>query len=285
MKVNADNVAFNNVTVNGKLTLTSKVAEKFDANGLVTNGELVIEEAPTSPVASLNGFVAAETTGPDVNFSASTIKSILAERDNVKISSDKKLPELKISAKVSSIEVNTDVEKVTVNVTVKIEIKGTGSIDQFTLQQAEELALEVAGQIKELIVDKNDTAVEIGVNVEIDSLIVPTGSNVTTIVKNFNSVKGKIKSIKDNTGSVINPGNNSGGGSGGSSGGGGSTPKENFKLSIMHTNDTHGHVEMAPKRATAVKEVRAENPNALLLDAGDVFSGTLYFNEFQGEAD
>lgn len=285
VKVNADNVAFNNVTVNGKLTLTSKVAEKFDANGLVTNGELVIEEAPTSPVASLNGFVAAETTGPDVNFSASTIKSILAERDNVKISSDKKLPELKISAKVSSIEVNTDVEKVTVNVTVKIEIKGTGSIDQFTLQQAEELALEVAGQIKELIVDKNDTAVEIGVNVEIDSLIVPTGSNVTTIVKNFNSVKGKIKSIKDNTGSVINPGNNSGGGSGGSSGGGGSTPKENFKLSIMHTNDTHGHVEMAPKRATAVKEVRAENPNALLLDAGDVFSGTLYFNEFQGEAD
>ena len=53
----------------------------------------------------------------------------------------------------------------------------------------------------------------------------------------------------------------------------------------MHSNDTHARTDMAPKRATAVKEVRAENPDALLIDAGDVFSGTLYFNEFQGQAD
>ncbi|MCZ2260808.1 bifunctional metallophosphatase/5'-nucleotidase [Sporosarcina sp. G11-34] len=53
----------------------------------------------------------------------------------------------------------------------------------------------------------------------------------------------------------------------------------------MHTNDTHGHLDNVAKRVTAVKEVRAEKPNALLLDAGDVFSGTLYFNEFQGMAD
>ncbi|MDM5333696.1 5'-nucleotidase C-terminal domain-containing protein [Ureibacillus composti] len=58
-----------------------------------------------------------------------------------------------------------------------------------------------------------------------------------------------------------------------------------FDLTIMHSNDTHGRVEMAPKRATAVKEVRAKNPNALLLDAGDVNTGTLYYNEFKGQAD
>ena len=58
-----------------------------------------------------------------------------------------------------------------------------------------------------------------------------------------------------------------------------------FDLSLMHTNDTHGHLEDVAKRVTAVEEVRAENPDALLLDAGDVFSGTLYFNEFKGQAD
>lgn len=58
-----------------------------------------------------------------------------------------------------------------------------------------------------------------------------------------------------------------------------------FGLKVMHTNDSHGHVEMSPKLATAVNEVRAENPEALLLSAGDVFSGTLYSNEFQGKAD
>lgn len=62
-------------------------------------------------------------------------------------------------------------------------------------------------------------------------------------------------------------------------------PMTTFKLNIMHTNDTHGRVEMFPKRMTAIKEYRAEHPDALLLDAGDVFSGTLYFNEYKGLVD
>ena len=57
------------------------------------------------------------------------------------------------------------------------------------------------------------------------------------------------------------------------------------KLSIMHTNDTHAALDKMAKTVTAVKEVRKENPAALLLNAGDVFTGTLYFNEFQGQAD
>ena len=60
---------------------------------------------------------------------------------------------------------------------------------------------------------------------------------------------------------------------------------KNFELSIMHTNDTHAALDNMPKTVTAVKEVREEKPNALLLNAGDVFTGTLYFNEFQGNAD
>ncbi|WP_240794317.1 5'-nucleotidase C-terminal domain-containing protein [Bacillus sp. BHET2] len=64
-------------------------------------------------------------------------------------------------------------------------------------------------------------------------------------------------------------------------------PEENtdFNLSIMHTNDTHAHVEGYPRLFTAVKEVREEKDNTLLLDAGDVFSGTLYFRQYSGLAD
>ncbi|MBD7964857.1 5'-nucleotidase C-terminal domain-containing protein [Fictibacillus sp. Sa2CUA10] len=53
----------------------------------------------------------------------------------------------------------------------------------------------------------------------------------------------------------------------------------------MHTNDAHARLDSVAKKVTAVKEVRAAKPDALLLDAGDVFSGTLYFNEFKGQAD
>ena len=39
------------------------------------------------------------------------------------------------------------------------------------------------------------------------------------------------------------------------------------------------------KRATLVNQIRAEHTNNLLLDAGDVFSGTLYFNQYIGQVD
>lgn len=61
--------------------------------------------------------------------------------------------------------------------------------------------------------------------------------------------------------------------------------EENFSLSVMHTNDTHAHLDTIAKRTTAIKNFRAKNPSSLLLDAGDVFTGTLYFNEFKGQAD
>lgn len=58
-----------------------------------------------------------------------------------------------------------------------------------------------------------------------------------------------------------------------------------FNLTVMHTNDTHANVEAVAKRATLVKQIRADHKNNLLLDAGDVFSGTLYFNQYTGQVD
>ena len=69
-------------------------------------------------------------------------------------------------------------------------------------------------------------------------------------------------------------------------------------ITILHTNDTHSHIDPLPmndsehpgmggiaRRATLVKRVRRENPNTLLVDAGDVFQGTPYFNLFRGEVE
>ncbi len=75
------------------------------------------------------------------------------------------------------------------------------------------------------------------------------------------------------------------------------SPKKKH-ITILHTNDTHsqiepfeaGHYRYANKggvarRATLISNVRAENPNTLLLDAGDIFQGTPYFNYFGGEVE
>jgi 5'-nucleotidase len=66
------------------------------------------------------------------------------------------------------------------------------------------------------------------------------------------------------------------------------------KITILHTNDTHSHIEPlsggrndgrggVARRAAVVKRVRAENPNTILLDCGDIFQGTPYFNFYGGE--
>ncbi len=63
-------------------------------------------------------------------------------------------------------------------------------------------------------------------------------------------------------------------------------------ITIAHTNDVHGHIEENTatkefgyaKIATLLKEWRQENPNFLLMDAGDTFQGTVFVNQFQGES-
>lgn len=68
------------------------------------------------------------------------------------------------------------------------------------------------------------------------------------------------------------------------------------KISILHTNDVHSHIETfssnhskfpglggVARRANLIEQVRKENPHTFLFDAGDIFQGTPYFNYFGGE--
>lgn len=68
------------------------------------------------------------------------------------------------------------------------------------------------------------------------------------------------------------------------------------KLTILHTNDTHSRLEPFPMdgsknqglggvaaRAEILAGIRAEEKHTLLLDAGDIFQGTPYFNLYKGE--
>lgn len=59
-----------------------------------------------------------------------------------------------------------------------------------------------------------------------------------------------------------------------------------YRLTIMHTSENHGHWEPftqtvslggIARRATLVKQIRDEAANSLLLDAGDISQGTLFF--------
>lgn len=68
------------------------------------------------------------------------------------------------------------------------------------------------------------------------------------------------------------------------------------KVTIIHTNDVHSRVDPFPRdgsrnaglggasrRAAMIERIRSEEKEVLLLDAGDIFQGTPYYNFFGGE--
>lgn len=74
------------------------------------------------------------------------------------------------------------------------------------------------------------------------------------------------------------------------------TNEKTKKITILHTNDVHSHIDPfgpndlrnankggVSRRASLIESIRKENPNTLLLDAGDIFQGTPYFNYYGGE--
>jgi 5'-nucleotidase len=71
---------------------------------------------------------------------------------------------------------------------------------------------------------------------------------------------------------------------------------KHVKIVILHTNDVHSHIDPFPdndpkyaglggvvRRAALISKIRSEEKNVLLLDAGDIFQGTPYFNMYAGE--
>ena len=70
------------------------------------------------------------------------------------------------------------------------------------------------------------------------------------------------------------------------------------KITILHTNDVHSHIDPFTEndpinpnsggvvaRSNLINFIKKGNPNTLVLDAGDVFQGTPYFNFFEGEVE
>ena len=68
------------------------------------------------------------------------------------------------------------------------------------------------------------------------------------------------------------------------------------RLTILHTNDQHSRIEPFDasytrnpnqggfaRRASLIQQIRSQENNVLLLDSGDIFQGTPYFNFFGGE--
>jgi 5'-nucleotidase len=70
---------------------------------------------------------------------------------------------------------------------------------------------------------------------------------------------------------------------------------ETVKITILHTNDTHSRIDPFPRdagklagkggvaaRSAFINRIRSEEKHLILLDSGDIWQGTPYFNAYEG---
>ncbi len=305
--------------VNLKVT-TGTTPTTFSPNAVVTRGQMAqflfrsdAVKFGSYVVADIQGLKNGQVVTTEGSYDVSTSLKAFFTTDNEQALKNATLTfrvqngqivslegiELKSSGTVAGLALNAHIDTMVIDTTTPLTLTGTGTIGKLTILSKAKVTLNFIGKIGILQLSQNSN-VDISNQTKIDNLQFPVGLKVEDLVGNFKTAKNNIKEINGkknpdyNAATLPSTGGGGGGGGGGGStpapggdGNGGGTPPDdkNFNLSLMHTNDTHAQLDNVAKRVTAVKEVRAKKPSALLIDAGDVFSGTLYFNEFKGQAD
>lgn len=303
VRVNGDYVLLKNITIAGNLEIGTEVENSFKANGMtVLGGVNLTDKTSVSQVNKVFSTAAVEMKEPSFVFTDSVIQTIEVSKSkkvlievkgnstaqgftllsNVHLKADKgiTLPKVTVEKGATKVTLDASVDNLSVNTPNALSIDGTATIKNVIVEYKIDLKLLTIGEIQKVIVKLKGTTITLGDRTKVASFDLPEGITLKDVIVNFD-------------------GSNSGGTSGGNTGSDrdpspNPNPNPNppiiddgktFNLSLMHVNDIHANTDKAPRLVTAVKEVRTVKPDALLLNAGDVFSGTLYFNEFLGQAD
>lgn len=296
--VNGDYVSLENLKITGDLEIGKEVENSFKANKVTVLGEIKLtDKTSLNPVNKVFSIAATEMKEPSFVFTDSIMQSVEVSKakkvaievkgnskvlgfnllTNVHLKADKgiTLPKVTIKKGATNVTLDASVDNLLVDTPNALSIDGTATIKNVTVESKIDLKLRTTGKIENMIVKLKGTTITLGSGTKVGNFELPKGVTVKEVIVNFDEF---------NSGSTSNGGNTSGGSDPSPNppiGGG----EKTFNLSLMHVNDIHANTDKAPRLVTAVKEVRTAKPDALLLNAGDVFSGTLYFNEFLGQAD
>nr|WP_198044826.1 S-layer homology domain-containing protein [Lysinibacillus timonensis] len=267
LTINADNVIVKNMTITGDIQVTSQVLKSSTLENVESNGQLIVE-SNNEYVASTNLLFATETNGPEITLKQTSVNDIVVKRNNVSITSDTKLARVTISEGVKEIEVNSDIDKITV-------------------AHAGEVILNITGKVAELVIPNKETKVELGANVEVTKLVTPEGSKVADIISNYSAVKGKITEVVDSKGTKDETATNESSSSSGSSGNSNNDDDDDDNVSVKPINGnviaSNGIYGPASGIQTIEGDLTISSPDVTLRNV--TVTGKLVLGEEIGEGD
>lgn len=214
--VNGDYIEVKDITVYQDVTLSKSVANSFTMTNSTVEGEIIVQKG-NETVAAVDNNYAINPQNLTLQLNGTTVLGILAQRDNLTLHSDTKISFITLDMDINKIVVNGEVGKIEVNVNVNLELTGNATIDELLITQANDVAVNLAGTVKQLIVTQTNLKVEISSNTKIDVVELPNNVTPESIISNYDAIKKSISKVVDEEGNVVDTPSS---GSGGSSGGG-----------------------------------------------------------------
>ncbi|WP_445479052.1 S-layer protein [Lysinibacillus irui] len=148
LTVNADYVKIQDVSVDGQLIITNRVKKAITLDAVEVGDTITLKPIVTKKVNWLY-VTLRDMKSADINLA----------RTKVNVSSDQTLSKVDVVGKVTSFEVMSNVEKLTINVDKDFNLYGEGKIDQIVVKGGTKVALDSGHQVGNVQVDNENVSV------------------------------------------------------------------------------------------------------------------------------
>lgn len=148
LTVNADYVKIQDVSVDGQLIITNRVKKAITLDEVEVGDTITLKPIVTKKVNWLY-VTLRDMKSADINLA----------RTKVNVSSDQTLSKVDVVGKVTSFEVMSNIEKLTINVDKDFNLYGEGKIDQIVVKGGTKVALDSGHQVGNVQVDNKNVSV------------------------------------------------------------------------------------------------------------------------------
>ncbi|MGL4820534.1 MAG: bifunctional metallophosphatase/5'-nucleotidase [Bacilli bacterium] len=250
------------VTIDGKVYAVSEKVEALfttDNAKALQGAHIIFKTNAAGEITEVQRLII-RASNVTLNAGNAIVHDIQVRGNGVTIKSQSKMKSVTIARGVTKAVVSGEVDTLVLASTSTLHVTKYGATNAVKFVGAGVFTLQQGHELKQATINNPGAWVTFDGGM-IDALAIPKGKALYDVVAysdrlTVKTVNGAPKKVSQAT-----------------------------SLTIAHTNDTHAALDSAARRATAIKEIQKKDPNALVLDAGDVFSGTLWFNVYEGKAD
>lgn len=146
--VNADYVKVQDVSVDGQLIITNRVKKA-----------ITLDEVEVGDTITLKPIVTKKVNWLYVTLIEMQSANIHLARTKVNVTSDQTLSKVDVVGKVTTFDVMSNVEKLTINVDKDFNLYGEGKIDQIVVKGGTKVALDSGHQVGNVQLDNKNVAV------------------------------------------------------------------------------------------------------------------------------